>query len=79
MEEAGHEGVPKWHVRPWCVRLPGEGAGDVTENSAVSLVRLTYTLGIRDDARVEFWRFLRQVLREHRQQFGPAVNLPEGG
>lgn len=40
MKEAGHEGVPKWHVRPWLACLPGEGAGDVTENSAVSLVRL---------------------------------------
>jgi uncharacterized protein DUF4070 len=35
--------------------------------------------GIRDDARGEFWRYLRQVQRDHREKFGHAVRLAATG
>ncbi len=48
-------------------------------HNAVSLVRVVFTLGIRDRARREFWRFLRQVRRLHPDQFIHAVTLAAMG
>jgi radical SAM superfamily enzyme YgiQ (UPF0313 family) len=48
-------------------------------HNAVSLARVVFTLGIRDRARREFWRFMRQVRRLHPDQFVHAVTLAAMG
>ncbi|HEX4945510.1 MAG TPA: DUF4070 domain-containing protein, partial [Blastocatellia bacterium] len=48
-------------------------------HNAISLLRVVFTLGIRDHARREFWRFLRQVRRAHPNQFVHAVTLAAMG
>lgn len=52
--------------------------GNLVHN-AVSLFRVVFTLGIRDRARREFWRFIRQVRRLHPDQFVHAVTLAAMG
>jgi len=41
----------------------------------LSFARIVLTLGIRDQDRREFWRYLRQVLQHHHAKFGQAVRL----
>jgi radical SAM superfamily enzyme YgiQ (UPF0313 family) len=48
-------------------------------HNVVSFGRVVFTLGIRDRARREFWRFLRQVRRAHPDQFVHAVTLAAMG
>ena len=48
-------------------------------HNAVSLARVVFTLGIRDRARREFWRFMGQVRRLHPDQFVHAVTLAAMG
>ncbi|MBL8207419.1 MAG: B12-binding domain-containing radical SAM protein [Blastocatellia bacterium] len=48
-------------------------------HNAISLARVVFTLGIRDRARREFWRFMRQVRRAHPDQFVHAVTLAAMG
>jgi radical SAM superfamily enzyme YgiQ (UPF0313 family) len=40
-----------------------------------ALWRIVLTLGVRDRARAEFWRYLGISLKRHRQQFATAVRL----
>ena len=40
-----------------------------------TLSRVMLALGVRDHARVEFWRYLRSVLSSHRQKFSEAIRL----
>ncbi len=44
-----------------------------------SLARVTLTLGVRDPARVEFWRYIGRALTEHRERFAQAVTLAAMG
>ena len=44
-----------------------------------SLGRTLVTLGLRDRDRGEFWRFLCQVLRRHRDRFPQAILLAAMG
>ena len=44
--------------------------GDVT-----ALGRVVLTLGVRDPARREFWRYIYRALAEHREKFAVAVML----
>lgn len=46
---------------------------------ALALGRLVFTLGIRDRARREFWRYLHCVTRLHRDQFAHALTLAAMG
>ena len=44
-----------------------------------TLGRTLVTLGLRDRDRGEFWRFLGQVLRRHRDRFPQAILLAAMG
>jgi len=44
-----------------------------------SLARVTLTLGVRDPARMEFWRYIGRALTEHRERFAQAVTLAAMG
>ena len=46
---------------------------------AVSFMRVTVALGVRDPERREFWRYLRRTITEHRQNFAHAVTLAAMG
>lgn len=46
---------------------------------AVTLSRVLFTLGIRDRARREFWRFFRRVTAAHRKDFAHAITLAAMG
>jgi radical SAM superfamily enzyme YgiQ (UPF0313 family) len=46
---------------------------------ATTLARLFFTLGIRDGARREFWRFLHDVRTTHREKFAEAMRLAAMG
>jgi radical SAM superfamily enzyme YgiQ (UPF0313 family) len=46
---------------------------------AVTLGRVIFTLGIRDRARRDFWRYLRRVTAAHRDQFAHALTLAAMG
>jgi radical SAM superfamily enzyme YgiQ (UPF0313 family) len=41
----------------------------------VALGRIVWTLGVRDHARREFWKFFCAVLTEHHKKFAPAMRL----
>ena len=43
--------------------------------SLAALTRVTLTLGVRDRERLEFWRYMRRVLAEHRGKLTEAVRL----
>jgi radical SAM superfamily enzyme YgiQ (UPF0313 family) len=58
--------------------IPERVGGTFFERLA-ALSRTLITLGIRDRHRGEFWRFLRQVLRERREQFPQALVLAAMG
>jgi radical SAM superfamily enzyme YgiQ (UPF0313 family) len=42
---------------------------------AMTLFRIVLALGVRDRARGEFWRYLRQARSRHREKFADAVRL----
>jgi radical SAM superfamily enzyme YgiQ (UPF0313 family) len=46
---------------------------------AASFMRVVLTLGVRDPARSEFWRYMRRAARSHRQNFAHAVTLAAMG
>jgi hypothetical protein len=44
-----------------------------------AFVRVTLALGVRDPARMEFWRYLSHAIKHHRQNFAQAVTLAAMG
>ncbi len=48
-------------------------------NDVTAFVRVALALGIRDPARIEFWRYLRRAITYHRQNFPHAVTLAAMG
>jgi radical SAM superfamily enzyme YgiQ (UPF0313 family) len=44
-----------------------------------AFVRILLTLGVRDPARLEFWRYLRRAATTHRQNFAHAITLAAMG
>jgi radical SAM superfamily enzyme YgiQ (UPF0313 family) len=44
-----------------------------------AFVRIALALGVRDHARVEFWRYMKRTLISHRQNFAHAVTLAAMG
>lgn len=46
---------------------------------AITLGHIMFTLGIRDRARREFWRFFRRVTAMHRKDFAHAITLAAMG
>ena len=57
---------------------PSVRGGGIGENLA-AFFRVTVALGVRDGARMEFWRFLRRVVLHHRRRFSHAVTLAAMG
>jgi uncharacterized protein DUF4070 len=45
----------------------------------VTLFRIMLTLGVRDRACGEFWRYLRHAITRHREKFGEAMRLAAVG
>ena len=66
-----------------CLERVIGGAPETYQNSFVSdaltLFRVVLTLGVRDHARGEFWRFLSRALTRHREKFAEAVRLAAQG
>lgn len=48
-------------------------------NDMKSLFRVVLTLGVRDSARKEFWRYMWRVVTSHRESFAHAVTLAAMG
>jgi uncharacterized protein DUF4070 len=48
-------------------------------SDARTLFRIVLALGVRDRARGEFWRYLRQARSRHRDQFADAMRLAAVG
>src|SRR5262249_31340653 len=48
-------------------------------SDVLTLARVVLSLGVRDRARVEFWRYLRRALIRHRAKFAEAVRLAAVG
>ncbi|HEX8708866.1 MAG TPA: B12-binding domain-containing radical SAM protein [Pyrinomonadaceae bacterium] len=48
-------------------------------NELVALARVVLSLGIRDGERREFWRYVREVMRSHRDKFSQAFMLAAMG
>ena len=44
-----------------------------------AFIRILLTLGVRDPARVEFWRYLKRAATTHRQNFAHAITLAAMG
>ncbi len=45
----------------------------------VSFARVTLTLGVRDPARLEFWRYLGRAITHHHRNFAQAITLAAMG
>jgi hypothetical protein len=45
----------------------------------MTFFRIVLALGVRDRARVEFWRYLRRARSRHREKFADAVRLAAVG
>lgn len=58
---------------------PKTGNAKATLNDLFSLFRIALTLGVRDQARLEFWRYLRHVIFEHREKFEQGIVLAAMG
>jgi radical SAM superfamily enzyme YgiQ (UPF0313 family) len=58
---------------------PKPRADAVSLNDIISLGRLVLRLGVRDSARIEFWRYMRRVITRHREKFEHAVVLAAMG
>jgi radical SAM superfamily enzyme YgiQ (UPF0313 family) len=67
LAQVSRDGAPK---------IRGSG---ITVCDMKALVRVALTLGMRDGARGEFWRFMRDVLTEHREKFVHGVILAAMG
>jgi hypothetical protein len=52
---------------------------DGLASDVVTLLRVVLTLGMRDRARGEFWRYLHRALTRHREKFAEAVRLAAMG
>ena len=63
------------HVAP---DTPGAQRRDFFRD-LVSLARVVFTLGMRDHARRDFWRYLRGVCAAHHGRFGDAITLAAVG
>ena len=48
-------------------------------NDVVAFARVTLALGVRDRARMEFWRYMKRTITSHRQNFAHAVTLAAMG
>lgn len=48
-------------------------------NDALAFLRILLTLGVRDRARREFWRYLKRAAIHHRQNFAHAITLAAMG
>jgi hypothetical protein len=44
-----------------------------------AFARVVLALGVRDPARMEFWRYLRRAMTDHRENFAHAVTLAAMG
>ncbi len=51
----------------------------VNFRNVAALTRIVFKLGIRDRERTEFWRFFRQVLKNHRARFEQAMSFAATG
>jgi radical SAM superfamily enzyme YgiQ (UPF0313 family) len=45
----------------------------------MAFMRVTLTLGVRDTARAEFWRYMKSAITSHRRNFAHAVTLAAMG
>jgi hypothetical protein len=54
---------------PPCALVRGQAIG----------FRIVLAIGVRDRARGEFWRYLRQALTRHREKFAEAMMLAAVG
>ncbi|HYE65304.1 MAG TPA: B12-binding domain-containing radical SAM protein [Pyrinomonadaceae bacterium] len=45
----------------------------------MAFMRVTFALGVRDPARLEFWRYMKRALTSYRQNFAHAVTLAAMG
>jgi radical SAM superfamily enzyme YgiQ (UPF0313 family) len=45
----------------------------------LAFMRVTLTLGVRDTARAEFWRYMKSAITSHRRNFAHAVTLAAMG
>jgi radical SAM superfamily enzyme YgiQ (UPF0313 family) len=59
--------------------LPTKTRRTLTGNNVATLVRIILKLGIRDGERLEFWRFMRHVLKDHRAKFEEAMSFAVTG
>jgi radical SAM superfamily enzyme YgiQ (UPF0313 family) len=59
--------------------LPTKTRRTLTGNNVATLARIILKLGIRDAERLEFWRFMRHVLRDHRAKFEEAMSFAVTG
>ena len=66
-----------------CLRRVRQDAGEIRYGNFIREVeafsRLVLKLGVFDSERAEFWRFVRRVLKEHRQRFANAMLLAAMG
>jgi radical SAM superfamily enzyme YgiQ (UPF0313 family) len=66
-----------------CLERVVAGAPESQRNrfasDVVTLSRIVLALGVRDHARGEFWRYLRQVITQHREKFADAIRLAAVG
>jgi radical SAM superfamily enzyme YgiQ (UPF0313 family) len=56
-----------------------ESHRDGFASDALTLARVVMALGVRDHARGEFWRYLREILAQHRGKFAEAMRLAAMG
>jgi radical SAM superfamily enzyme YgiQ (UPF0313 family) len=59
--------------------LPTKTRRTLTGNNVATLARIILKLGIRDGERLEFWRFMRHVLKDHRAKFEEAMSFAVTG
>ncbi len=66
-----------------CLERVVSGAPETQRNrfssDMVTLFRLVLTLGVRDSARGEFWRYLRRAIPRHHEKFAEAMRLAAVG
>ncbi len=66
-----------------CLERVVAGAPEARRNGVasdvVTLSRIVLSLGVRDRARGEFWRYLRRALTRHREKFADAMRLAAVG
>ncbi len=67
LAQVSRDGAPE-------IRGTGITIGDIA-----AFARIALTLGVRDHARSQFWRFMRSLLTEHREKFVQGVILAAMG